>query len=240
MHLSHCGASHLASNLGLIGGMSWRSTALYHRRINELAEEKLGLHHNVPSTIVSLEYAELLRFAQDGQWDNVERQIIAAGRKLVDAGCDVVALTAVTAHRFHEALQKAIGRPILHVLTPVAAELDRLRVQSVGVLGTVHTCKAAFTPQYLGRARNVVFLTDEDQAAIEHLINARLTVGDVRSEDHAIVTSAIEKLQGQGAQAVVLACTELPLLLPIPNLSPNIAVLDAVTLHAQSLLEAVR
>jgi aspartate racemase len=234
------GAAPSTAPLGLIGGMSWRSANLYYQRINHSMERRHGLHRNATGMLASLEYASLLNAAGAGRWDQVEQAIVEAGKRLQDAGCGVVALTAVTAHISHPALRDALIVPVPHVLDPVAARLDALGAGTVAVLGTARTCTSPFVVEKLARPeRQVVFAPVELQARIDRLIQERLTAGNCAASDRELLIEAVECLRKQGADAVVLACTELPLLLPLPVMPGLPTILDAVDLHVESLCDLI-
>lgn len=222
--------------IGLIGGMSWRSTALYYERLNKAMESALGVHHGFEGTVWNLNYAELLSHASAGDMGAVEAILVDAARALEAGGCDVIVLTAVTAHHWHEAVRKAVKAYVPHILASVAKELDARSIGAVGVLGTGMTCGSDFLLTWLGR--KPCLLDSVDQQEIDHLIQEVLTSGERNDSGRAILAQAIDKLRAQGAEAVVLACTELPLLLPLPNaLLPNapLPLLDSVQLHVDAI-----
>lgn len=228
--------------LGLIGGMSWRSSALYYSRLNAEIERRHGPHRNAIGMLLTLDFARLLHFADAGHWEQMIEAIVSAGRKLEAAGCRVVALTAVTGHIWHPPLRDALGARVPHVLERAAERLDALHVERVGLLGTGRTCASDFAEPYLnaGGRRTVLRLPAEAQRRIDGLISTRLTVGAVESADRAVLIEAIDALATLGAQAVVLACTELPLLLPLPRMQDPPIILDAVALHVEALCDLMR
>jgi len=219
---------------GLIGGMSWRSTELYYRRLNQAVEERLGPHHSFRGMVWNLDYSDLIGPASAGRWNEVEDQLTQAARDLTAGGCDLVVLTAVTAHRFHDAVLNAAGRPVPHVLDGAARMLDRLDVDCAGILGTATTCAVGFADHHLVRGgRTLLRLDKDEQGALDELIQGALTVGDVTAEGRAQLDTAIRTLARRGAEAVVLACTELPLLLPLATAS--VPLLDCVALHVDEI-----
>lgn len=224
--------------VGLIGGMSWRSTVLYYQRLNQVVERHFDGTCNPRVIIASLDYASLLRAANAGRWDRVEAAIVEAGQWLERSGCGVIALTAVTAHLSHGALSNAVAAVVPHVLDASLKSLDELRVRRVGVLGTGRTCAAAFLGERLssGTTREVIVVSAELQARIDQMIHQRLSVAAVIDSDRHLLLQAIDALRGEGAEAILLACTELPLLLPLPA-APDLPVLDAVALHVQAIRE---
>jgi aspartate racemase len=224
--------------IGLIGGMSWRSTALYYDRLNRAVERRFGPHHSFEGVIWNLNYASILAAARASDWARVEAMICEAAAGLADAGSDVVVLTAVTAHLFTDAVAAAANRPVPHVLAGAARELDRLGTRCVGVLGTTATCGASFIDEYLGgQGRSLLRLAPDRQREIEAMIQDVLTAGATDADGIGRLHDAVIELRDGGAQAVLLACTELPLLLPIPE--TGVPILDAVALHVDDICNLI-
>ena len=224
--------------VGFVGGMSWPSTVLYYERINRALERRCGPHHSMNGVIWSLNYDWLLSAAIAGEWGKIERMICDAASGLTRAGCDVVVLTAVTAHLFADAVAVEIGRPVLHILSSVGRELDRLGVSQVGVLGTEHICRAPFLTKYLGTGgRKLLLLDPERQTRINSLIQGVLTAGAPQDDGAETLRSAVCHLLDRGAQAVLLACTELPLLLPLRDI--DVPIVDAVAVHIEDICDLV-
>lgn len=224
--------------VGLIGGMSWRSTALYYERLNLAVERRFGSHHCFDGVVWNLDYSSLLTAAQASDWASVEATICEAAAGLANAACDVIVLTAVTAHLFRDAVIEAANRPVPHILSGAARELDRLGVRRVGVLGTTATCGAPFVADYLaGNGRALIGLDRDRQGAIETLIQDVLTAGVIDAEGSSRLHDAVADLRDLGAQGVVLACTELPLLLPVPE--TGIPIIDSVALHVEDVCNLI-
>lgn len=222
--------------LGLIGGMSWRSTALYYERLNRAVEAAFGPHGTIVGQIDSLDYAELLALASRGNMEAIEARLVDAAIRLSRAGCEVIALTAVTAHRWHAAVAAAVDAPVPHVLAAVSARLPGGADADVGVLGTALTCRSTFVTDHLGD-RRLLFPDDPDQSRIDDLIQRILTVRDAGSEGRGVLAAIGRTLQARGAQAILLACTELPLLLPIAVL--DLPVIDSVALHIDDIFDHI-
>lgn len=220
-------------SLGLVGGMSWHSTALYYARLNRAVEAALGPHRSFRGQIATLDYAELLAGAMDGRWSDVERSIVAAAQGLLAAGCEVVALTAATAHLFHDTVRQSVGVAVPHVLEGTAARLDAMGATRAGVLGTGITCRSAFVEEYLAHGRSLLMLDDREQQTIDALIQDILTAGGDLAAAAGILAEAVALLERRGAETVVLACTELPLLLP--HVRSSIPMVDTVAEHVDRL-----
>jgi aspartate racemase len=219
--------------LGLVGGMSWHSTSLYYGRLNRAMAAAAGPHRNARGLVATLDYAALLAAAEAGDWPAVRAPIIDAAREMAMAGCGVIALTAVTAHLFHAEVVAAVpGAIVPHVLDAAAAQLAGRRI---GLLGTSITCGSGFAAARLGG--DVVVLDPDGQAALDHLIQGVLTVDGDPAAARPQLLRAIDALAARGAEAVVLACTELPLLLPLG--ATPVPVLDAVALHVDQICQLI-
>jgi aspartate racemase len=219
---------------GLIGGMSWRSTELYYRRLNQALECRLGPHHSFRGLVWNLDYAELIAAVAAGHWAAVEAAITAAARGLAEAGCDLVVLTAVTAHLFHDSVADAAGCPVPHVLDGAARVLDGTGVATAGLLGTSMTCGSDFAARCLaGHDRRLLCLDDATQRGLDELIQTVLTTGDATAHGRTVLSEAVHALERRGAEAIVLACTELPLLLPLAD--THVPLLDCVALHVDDV-----
>jgi aspartate racemase len=223
--------------LGLIGGMSWRSTALYHERLNRAAERAFGPHGTIVGQIDSLDYAELLSLASHGDEAAVQGRLVDAATRLRRAGCEVIALTAVTAHCWHAAVAAAVDVPVPHVLAAVAARLHAIGTADIGVLGTALTCRSDFVHDHLGGSRQLLFPDDRDQRRIDDLIQRILTVRDAGADGRDMLAAMGRTLQARGARAILLACTELPLLLPVAVL--DLPVIDSVALHIDDIFDHI-
>ena len=232
------GPDRQGARIGLIGGMSWRSTALYYERLNRALERRMGPHHSFEGVVWNLDYARLLASAMAGDWDRIDELLCAAGQGLAQAGCDYVVLTAVTVHRFSDSVARASGRPVPHVLADAARKLDELGVRKVGVLGTGATCASPFLGEYLGSAgRELLLLDQAGQQQLDAMIQDVLTSGADTQSSGDLLEQAIATLTARGAQAIVLACTELPLLLPVAD--AGVPVIDSVALHVETICNLI-
>jgi aspartate racemase len=224
-------------SLGLVGGMSWHSTALYYERLNRALETRLGPYRSFKGQICNLNYAELLAAAREDRWPDVEAAIVEAIRQLARSGCGVIALTAITAHRFHDAAVRACNAFVPHVFEAVARDIEAMQLERVGVIGTSFTCNSAFVEHYLGRNSSVLRLDEVEQASVDVLIQDILAAGGNHAAGAAVLSRAVSTLEARGAQAIVLGCTELPLLLPLVR--ANIPLIDTVASHVDQLCQLI-
>jgi aspartate racemase len=222
--------------IGIVGGLSWEATALYYLLLNEAAARALGPHHNARSIIVSVDFAEALALANQGDWDGLATQLTEAARQACAAGAAMVLLGANTAHIVAEQVAAAIDVPLLHIADVAGAAAQDHGFRHVGLIGTRFTLES---PIYADRLRERFGLTvsTPDLAArdeLQRIIIDELTVGRIEPRSRRSSLAIIEQLRERGAEAIVVACTELPLLLR-PDDSP-LPLLDTTMLHAEAAL----
>jgi aspartate racemase len=216
--------------IGLVGGMSWRSTALYYRLINEIGEDAGGAHANPPMLLASLRYADLLEAARRDDWRSVENAIASGIGQIEHGGASFALMTAVTPHRLFDALAGRTNLPLLHVLDPAMAALKQGGAGRVGVLGTGFTLGAQFLMDRFERAGIMLIRPDPTEiAGLDTVIQVDLTKGLASPDAQDRARRIGRRLLTDGADALLLACTELPLLD-----WTGLPVFDAVRLHAEA------
>lgn len=224
--------------IGLIGGMSWHSTLEYYRMINDAVSSELGGHHSAPLLLESLDFDQVraLQLAED--WDGAGRLLADAGRRLSAAGAESVLICTNLMHKVAPAVEAAIDVPLLHIADAVAAEARAQGVDTLGLLGTGWVMREPFYAERLQRhGIATVSPAPEDRTMVDRIIFDELTRGVVRDESRASYVRVIEDLAREGAQAVVLACTEIGLLVT-PGDSP-IPVIDSAEAHARAAARLV-
>jgi len=222
--------------IGIVGGLSWEATALYYRLLNEAAARTLGEHHNARSVILSVDFAEALALANAGDWDGLAVLLIDAARRLCAAGAEIVLLGANTAHIVAEQVTAAIDVPLLHIADVAGEAAQAQGVRHVGLIGTRFTLESPIYADRL-RARFGLTVSTPDAAGrdeLQRIIIDELTVGRVEPRSRASCAEIMRQLHGAGAEAIAVACTELPLLLR-PEDSP-VPLLDTTALHAEAAL----
>ena len=221
--------------LGLVGGTSWVSSAHYYRVLNQAVAERLGGSHSAPLTLWSVEFGEFARLQHEGDWAAVARILADAARRLVDAGCEGIALAANTTHLVADDVRAAIGGvPLLDLVDLTAdAVADRRRV---GLLGTRFTMGAAMFPERLAtRGVEVVVPPDEAQQRVHDVIYDELTRDVVSEQARSDYLAVIDKLAADGAEAVLLACTEQGLLLHDGDAA--VPLVDTTEVHCRALVD---
>lgn len=220
--------------LGLIGGMSWHSTLTYYRIINEMVSEALGGHASARIALQSLDFAEIRECQVNEDWDRAAALLSDAGTRCVAGGASAVAICTNLMHKVAPRVEDSLPVPLIHIGDAVGTEAIRNGWSTVGILGTRWVMEETFYADRLSR-HGVSAITPgaEDRDAVDAIIWAELTRGVVTQSSRAKYVSIIEELQERGAHAVVLACTEIGLLIR-PEDSP-LPVIDSAEVHAREL-----
>jgi aspartate racemase len=223
--------------IGLIGGTSWESTAHYYALLNEGVRERVGGYHSADLVLRSVDFAEVEALQSAGDWTALGRRYEAEARALAAAGAEVVGILANTMHLVHDDVVRGAGVPVVHVVDAVAAEADRLGVTRLALLGTRYTMESSLYPDRL-RAHGLTSVapTGADAAETHRVIYDELVHGVVRDESRTALQAVVARLVDDGAQAVVLGCTELSMILGPGDLP--VPVLDTTALHVGALLDA--
>lgn len=223
--------------IGLIGGMSWESSAEYYRIINQETARRLGGTHSARSLMLSVDFAEVEAAQHRGDWDALEAEMVAAAQALKAGGADFLVLCTNTMHRFAGAMEAGAGLPLLHIADPTAEAIRADGFTRVGLIGTAFTMEQDF---YKGRLTDrhgldVLIPEAEDRALVHRIIYEELVLGIVREESRAAYAGVIARLIDRGAEAVILGCTEIMLLVrPEDSAVP---LYDTTTLHARAAVD---
>lgn len=222
--------------IGLIGGMSWESTAHYYRILNQETARLRGGLHSSPILLHSLDFAPIAALQAAGKWDETGQQLNTAARALEAAGAEVLGLATNTMHIVASAMLEGVSIPFVHIADPTADALLADGFETIGLLGTRFTMEMDF---YTGRLieRGLRPLVPEvDRTNLNGIIYDELCLGIIREESRAIYVQAIERLAARGAEAVILGCTEIGLLI-VDSVSP-LPCYDTTDLHARALVAA--
>ncbi|MFC4565779.1 aspartate/glutamate racemase family protein [Nocardiopsis mangrovi] len=223
--------------IGLIGGMSWESTAEYYRLLNELTRERLGGLHSAKCVLYSVDFAEIERLQVEGHWAEAGKVLAAAAQAVEAAGADLVLICTNTMHKVAGAVASAVSVPLLHLGDVTAQAVTAAGVGKVGLLGTAFTMEQDFYRGRLAQHGLEVLVPDAGQRALVHrVIYEELCLGVVREESRAAYQEVIGGLVARGAQGVILGCTEIELLIR-PQDSP-VPVFPTTRLHADAAVAA--
>jgi aspartate racemase len=223
--------------IGLIGGMSWESSAEYYRIVNERVRDRLGGLASARCLMWSFDFAEIEALQQSGDWDAATARMIEAAQRLERGGADFLLICTNTMHRMADAVQAAVGLPLLHIADPTAARIKAAGLRRVGLLGTAFTMEQDF---YKGRLAcrhglEVLVPEDADRATIHRIIYEELVQGRVEPASRAAYRDVIARLVARGAEAVILGCTEIMLLVRAEDSA--VPLFDTTTLHAEAAVE---
>lgn len=216
--------------LGLLGGMSWESTLLYYRLLNEGVRDRRGGLSSAPLLLWSVDFAPVAERQAAGDWDALGRELGDAGRRLAGAGAEALLLCTNTMHRVHAEVEAAAGVPVLHIADALGAALRRAGRRRPALLGTRFTMEGAFYRERLAARHGVEALAPDaaGRDAVHEAIYAELCRGVVRPETRRACLGAVERIAG--ADALILGCTELTLLIGPDDAA--LPVFDTTALHA--------
>ncbi|MEF7655328.1 MULTISPECIES: aspartate/glutamate racemase family protein [Bacillus cereus group] len=217
--------------IGLIGGMSWESTAEYYRIINEEIKVRLGGLHSAKCILNSVDFEEIERFQSNGDWDGAGEVLGNAAYSLQSAGADFIIICTNTMHKVVEKIKENIHIPVLHIADATAKEMKRKDIQTVGLLGTKYTMEQDFYKLRIEENHiNVMVPSKKDREKINEVIYTELCLGKITSQSREYYKKVIEDLVQEGAQGIILGCTEIGLLVKQEDVS--IPIFDTTHIHA--------
>lgn len=223
--------------IGLLGGMSWESSIEYYRLVNELVAERLGGLHSADCLLRSVDFAEIERLQRDGDWEAAGVRLAGEARALQDAGAELLVLCTNTMHKVAGEITAAISIPFVHIADTTADAVRAAGFERVGLLATAYTMEQDF---YVGRLRerhglDVLVPDAADRRIVHDVIYDELCRGIVADGSREQYRRVIGALEERGAQAILLGCTEIDLLIGAKD-SP-VPVFDTTRLHAQRAVE---
>jgi len=223
--------------IGLIGGMSWEATALYYQLLNRAVQQRLGGLHSAKIAMLSLDFDEPAGLARQGRWDDLARLLSGAAQKLEAAGAGVLMIGANTAHRVADTVAASVSIPLVHICDGAAAAVRGKGLKRVALLGTRYTMEEDFFKDRLAANGLSVLIPGAAEREIVHrIILDELVLGRIESASRSACLAIIDGLVGEGAEGVILGCTELPLLIgPQDCVVP---LFDTTQIHALSVVEA--
>lgn len=217
--------------IGLIGGMSWESTAEYYRIVNETVKKELGGLHSAKVLMYSVDFDEIEKCQALGEWDKSADILAAAAENLEKAGADFIVICTNTMHKTAPQIQKRISIPIIHIAEATADELKKHGIGKVALLGTKYTMTQDFYKDKIKEAGIEVLIPDgDDIETVNSVIYDELCLGIISEESKKKYIEIIDKLAKRGAQGVILGCTEIGLL--IKQEDTSLPVFDTTLIHA--------
>ncbi|KAK8866991.1 hypothetical protein M9Y10_009960 [Tritrichomonas musculus] len=218
--------------IGLIGGMSWESTVTYYQIINDTIKEKLGGLHSAKIIMYSVDFSEIEECQAKGDWDKSAEILGKAAEILENGGADFIVICTNTMHKVAPQIQKRIKIPILHIADATAEALIKAGIKKVALLGTKYTMTQDFYKERLiSNGLSVIIPNDKDVERVNNIIYNELCLGIVSNDSRQVYSSIIEQLRSNGAEGVILGCTEIGLL--IQQKDSVLPVFDTTKIHAQ-------
>lgn len=223
--------------IGLLGGMSWESTASYYKEINEGVKAKLGGLHSAKVSLVSVDFSEIETLQHEGRWDDTAVVLSRAAQSIESAGADFLLICTNTMHKVADDIQSSISIPVIHIADATAETLVAKGIKRVGLLGTKFTMEQNFYKSRISEKFDIeVIVPNEDSRNTVHsIIYKELCLGRIKNESREKYLAIVDELYAQGAEAVILGCTEIALL--IQQQHTNVPLYDTTKIHAQQAVK---
>jgi len=223
--------------IGMIGGMSWESSIEYYRIINEKVKENLGGLHSAKSLMYSVDFAEIEALQHAGRWDEATQAMIEAAKHVESGGADFIVICTNTMHKMADEVEAAIGIPLLHIADATAEAIKSQKLGKIGLLGTKFTMEEDF---YRGRlvekhGLDVLIPGADDREIVHRVIYDELVLGEIKAKSREVYKQIIEKLIAEGAQGIILGCTEIGLL--VKDEDSRVPLFDTTNIHAVAAVE---
>ncbi len=226
----------MMKTIGLLGGMSWESTATYYRVLNEGIKSALGGFHSARIAMVSVDFDEIEKLQQAGDWEQMAQLLAAAAKSVESAGADFLLICTNTMHKVSPQIEQAISIPLLHIADATAEQLLRDQITCVGLLGTQFTMEQDFYKRRLSEKFGIeVVIPDAvDRKLVHEVIYDELCMGKIEDSSRSSYVKIIHKLKQRGAEAVILGCTEIALL--VQQAHTPVPLYDTTEIHAQQAI----
>jgi len=223
--------------VGLLGGMSWESSVGYYRTINEGIKDRLGGLHSAKIAMFSVDFAPIEKLQHNGDWQGTAKILCEAAINIESAGADFLLICTNTMHKVASQIEEAINIPLLHIADATAEVLNKKGIKRVGLLGTAFTMEQEFYKDRLNSKFGLTVLTPDeaDRKIVHDIIYQELCLGVINHASKIEYLRIIESLAQQGAEAVILGCTEISML--VDQSDTQITLLDTTSIHAQQAVE---
>jgi aspartate racemase len=220
--------------IGLIGGMSWESSSVYYNIINETVKERLGGLHSAKCILYSVDFEEIASLQHKGKWEELTKLMINSAQQLERAGADCIVICTNTMHKMAEEIQDNIHIPLLHIADATAEKIKEQGVGKPGLLGTKFTMEEDFYKQRLEEkySINVIIPSYTDREIIDSVIYNELCLGIIKQSSKEKFKEIINTLVSNGADGMILGCTEIPLL--ISQKDVEVPLFDTTTIHSKA------
>ena len=220
--------------IGLIGGMSWNSTLEYYRIINESFARRLGGLHSACLVLYSLDFDDIQRAQHEGRWDDITRVLVDAGDAVKRAGADFLVICTNTMHKVADDVEEKVGLPLLHIVDVTGDAIRKRGLHRIGLLGTRFVMTEPFYQERLRDRFAIELLVpgEDDIDTVHQIIYNELCEGKIKASSRRVCADIINKLVNEGAEGIVLGCTELPLLIQPGDI--HAPIFDTTRLHAEA------
>lgn len=223
--------------IGMIGGMSWESSLEFYRIINETVKDRLGGLHSAKSIMYSIDFEEVEVLQREDKWDEAALIMIDAAQRVERGGADFIILCTNTMHKLVNEIQASVKIPILHIADATAAAIKARGINKVGLLGTKYTIEGDF---YSSRLQDsfgieIVMPTEQECQVVHDVIYNELCVGKINDPSRAKFIDIINNLIEQGAEGIILGCTEIPLLVKTEDI--DVPLFDTTRIHAEAAVD---
>ena len=223
--------------IGLIGGMSWESSIEYYRIINETAKAKLGGLHSAKSLMVSVDFADVEVLQHQGRWAEAAQMLVEAAKSLQKGDADFLVLCTNTMHKVADEIRERVNLPFLHIADATAQRVNDAGIQNIGLLGTRFTMEEEF---YKGRLSEkyglrVMIPNAQQREVVHRVIYEELVLGRIEPPSKAQYLDIIEQMVSQGAEGIILGCTEIGLL--VQQADSQVPLFDTTRIHAEAAVE---
>jgi aspartate racemase len=223
--------------IGLLGGMSWESSALYYRWINQLVKAKLGGLHSARIAMVNLDFQEIETLQHQGDWSGAGEVLASAAQQVEAAGADFLLICTNTMHKVAHQVEAAIHIPLLHIADATGERVKAAGMDTIGLLGTRFTMEQDFYAGRLERQHGIRVLipSPDERETVHRVIYDELVLGEVREESREAYLRIIQELHSRGAQGIIEGCTEIVML--VQQEHTEIPLFDTTAIHAQKAVE---
>ncbi len=219
--------------IGIIGGMSWKSSLEYYKLLNKIIQGELGGFHSCKCIMYSVDFNEIIKLQRWGMWEELAINIIEAGQRLERAGADFILIASNTIHRVAKEVEEGLSIPLLHIADTTGEKIQELGIKKVGLLATNFTMEAAFYRERLSQKYNIEIIipSQDDRRVLDHIIFNELVAGIINEISRRKIMRIVSSLSERGSQGIVLGCTELPLLIAEEEMQTR--VFNSTLLHVK-------
>ncbi|MDC3423156.1 aspartate/glutamate racemase family protein [Aquibacillus sp. 3ASR75-11] len=219
--------------LGLIGGMSWESSSEYYRKLNQAIAQKLGGLHSAECILYSIDFNEIDLLQRQGEWEKAGQKIATIAKKLENAGAELLLLCTNTMHKVADTIERDLSIPLVHIGDATAKEITSAGISKVGLLGTTYTMEEDFYHDRLNKhGVKVITPNNENRSELNRIIFDELCKGIFVDDSKEKIIKMLQSLKEQGAEGIVLGCTEIPLI--IKDEDSPLPIFNTLEIHVQT------